>query len=146
MTPAVETTPARTVAAPPTPLAKPARSVGDTVTAAAVETAPVLTEATPSAPLAKPEPSADDTATAAAEDTTPAPTEAAPPATLADAGDYVERGNGETIVDVPTTRVETGGDKRTRVRVREPYTKVDVDTKRRRVRIRVPYYNGDIRW
>jgi len=62
------------------------------------------------------------------------------------AGDYVERGNGETIVDVPTTRVETGGDKRTRVRVREPYTQVDVDTKRRRVRIRVPYYNGDIRW
>ena len=143
MAPAVETTPARTVAAP---LAKPARSVGDTVTAAAVETAPALTEATPPAPLSKPEASADDTATAPAEDTTPAPTEAAPPATLADAGDYVERGNGETIVDVPTTRVETGGDKRTRVRVREPYTKVDVDTKRRRVRIRVPYYNGDIRW
>jgi len=146
MAPAVETTPARTVAAPPTPLAKPARSVGDTVTAAAVETAPALTEATPPTPLAKPEPSADNTATAPAEDTTPAPTEAAPPATLADAGDYVERGNGETIVDVPTTRVETGGDKRTRVRVRASYTKVDVDTKRRRVRIRVPYYNGDIRW
>ncbi len=143
MAPAVETTPARTVAAP---LAKPARSVGDTVTAAVVETAPALTEATPPAPLAKPEPSADDTTTAPAEDTTPAPTEAAPPATLADAGDYVERGNGETIVDVPTTRVETGGDKRTRVRVRASYTKVDVDTKRRRVRIRVPYYNGDIRW
>ncbi len=146
MAPAVETTPARTVAAPPTPLAKPARSVRDRVTAAAVETAPAVTEATPPAPLSKPEASADDTATAPAEDTTPAPTEAAPPATLADAGDYVERGSGETIVDVPTTRVETGGDKRTHVRVREPYTKVDVDTKRRRVRIRVPYYNGDIRW
>ncbi len=114
-----------------------------TAMAPAVETTPARTVA---APLAKPEPSADDTTTAPAEDTTPAPTEAAPPATLADAGDYVERGNGETIVDVPTTRVETGGDKRTRVRVRAPYTKVDVDTKRRRVRIRVPYYNGDIRW
>ena len=61
-------------------------------------------------------------------------------------GDYVEHRNGETIVDVPTTRVETGGDKKTRVKVRAPYTKVDVDTKRRHVRIRVPYYNGDIRW
>jgi hypothetical protein len=62
------------------------------------------------------------------------------------AGDYVERSNGETIVDVPTTRVETGGDKETRVKVRAPYAKVDVNTKRRHVRIRVPYYNGDIRW
>ncbi len=67
-------------------------------------------------------------------------------ATPALAGDYVEHRNGETIVDAPTTRVETGGDNETRVRVRAPYTKVDVDTKRRRVRIRVPYYNGDIRW
>jgi len=117
-----------------------------TAMAPAVETTPARTVAAPPTPLAKPEPSADNTATAPAEDTTPAPTEAAPPATLADAGDYVERGNGETIVDVPTTRVETGGDKRTRVRVRASYTKVDVDTKRRRVRIRVPYYNGDIRW
>jgi len=66
--------------------------------------------------------------------------------TPAIAGDYVERRNGETIVDVPTTRVETGGDRKTRVKVRAPYTKVDVDTKRRHVRIRVPYYNGDIRW
>jgi hypothetical protein len=146
MGPAAETTPARTVAAPPIPFAKPARSVGDTVTAAAVETAPELADAAPPTPVAKPEPLTDDTTTAPAEDTTPAPTEAAPPATLADAGDYVERRNGETIVDVPTTRVETGGDKRTRVKVRAPYTKVDVDTKRRRVRIRVPYYNGDIRW
>ena len=117
-----------------------------TAMAPAVETTPARTVAAPPTPLAKPEPSADNTATAPAEDTTPAPTEAAPPATLADAGNYVERGSGETIVDVPTTRVETGGDKRTRVRVRAPYTKVDVDTKRRRVRIRVPYYNGDIRW
>jgi hypothetical protein len=62
------------------------------------------------------------------------------------ADDYVEHRNGETIVDVPTTRVETGGDRRTRVKVRAPHTKVDVDTKRRHVRIRVPYYNGDIRW
>lgn len=61
-------------------------------------------------------------------------------------GDYVEHRNGETIVDVPTTRVETGGDRKTRVKVRAPHTKVDVDTKRRHVRIRVPYYNGDIRW
>jgi hypothetical protein len=67
-------------------------------------------------------------------------------ATPALTGDYVEHRNGETIVDVPTTRVETGGDKKTRVKVRAPYTKVDVDTKRRHVRIRVPYYNGDIRW
>ena len=67
-------------------------------------------------------------------------------ATPALAGDYVEHRNGETIVDVPTTRVETGGDKKTRVKVRAPYTKVDVDTKRRHVRIRVPYYNDDIRW
>jgi hypothetical protein len=61
-------------------------------------------------------------------------------------GDYVEHRNGETIVDVPMTRVETGGDRKTRVKVRAPHTKVDVDTKRRHVRIRVPYYNGDIRW
>jgi hypothetical protein len=61
-------------------------------------------------------------------------------------GDYVEHRNDKTIVDVPTTHVETDGDRRTRVKVREPYTKVDVDTKRRHVRIRVPYYNGDIRW
>jgi len=61
-------------------------------------------------------------------------------------GDYVEHRNGETIVDVPTTRVETGGDRKTRVKVRAPHTKVDVDTTRRHVRIRVPYYNGDIRW
>jgi len=67
-------------------------------------------------------------------------------ATPALTGDYVEHRNGETIVDVPTTRVETGGDKKTRVKVRAPYTKVDVDTKRRHVRSRVPYYNGDIRW
>jgi hypothetical protein len=67
-------------------------------------------------------------------------------ATPALTGDYVEHRNGETIVDVPTTRVETGGDKKTRVKVRAPYTKVDVDTKRRHVRIRVPYYNRDIRW
>jgi hypothetical protein len=67
-------------------------------------------------------------------------------ATPALTGDYVEHRNGETIVDVPTTRVETGGDKKTRVKVRAPYTKVDVDTKRRHVRIRVPYYNDDIRW
>lgn len=61
-------------------------------------------------------------------------------------GDYVEHRNDKTIVDVPTTKVETDGDRRTRVKVRAPYTKVDVDTKRRHVRIRVPYYNGDIRW
>jgi hypothetical protein len=69
-------------------------------------------------------------------------------------GDYVEHRNDKTIVDVPTTHVETDGDRRTRVdgdrrtrvKVRAPYTKVDVDTKRRHVRIRVPYYNGDIRW
>jgi hypothetical protein len=67
-------------------------------------------------------------------------------ATPALTGDYVEHRNGETIVDVPTTRVETGRDKKTRVKVRAPYTKVDVDTKRRHVRIRVPYYNDDIRW
>jgi len=67
-------------------------------------------------------------------------------ATPALTGDYVEHRNGKTIVDVPTTRVETGGDQKTRVKVRAPYTKVDVDTKRRHVRIRVPYYNGDIRW
>ena len=80
-------------------------------------------------------------------ETIPPPTEAEPPpATVADAGDYVEHRDGETIVDAPTTRVVTRGDKNTRVRVRAPYTKVDVDTRRRRVRIRVPYYNGDIRW
>jgi len=67
-------------------------------------------------------------------------------ATPALTGDYVEHRNGETIVDVPTTRVETSGHRRTRVKVRAPYTKVDVDTKRRRVRIRVPYYNDVIRW
>ena len=61
------------------------------------------------------------------------------------ADDYEEHRNGETIVDAPTTRVETGN-RRTRVKVQAPYTKVDVDTKRRHVRIRVPYYNGDIRW
>ena len=61
-------------------------------------------------------------------------------------GDYVEHRNDKTIVDVPTTHVETDGDRKTRVKVRAPYTKVDVDTKRRHVRIRVPYYNGDIRW
>ena len=61
-------------------------------------------------------------------------------------GDYVEHRNDETVVDVPTTHVETDGDRKTRVKVRAPYTKVDVDTKRRHVRIRVPYYNGDIRW
>jgi len=117
-----------------------------TATAPAVETTLALTEASPPTPLAKPALDGDDAATAPAVETTPAPTEAAPPATFADAGDYVERRNGETIVDVPTTHVETGGDKNTRVRVRAPYTKVDVDTNRRRVRIRVPYYNGDIRW
>jgi hypothetical protein len=35
---------------------------------------------------------------------------------------------------------------RTKVRVRAPYTAVDVDTKRRRVHIRVPYYDRIIRW
>jgi hypothetical protein len=35
---------------------------------------------------------------------------------------------------------------RTKVRVRAPYTAVDVNTKRRRVHIRVPYYNRVIRW
>ena len=34
----------------------------------------------------------------------------------------------------------------TKVRVRAPYTAVDVNTKRRRVHIRVPYYNRIIRW
>ena len=34
----------------------------------------------------------------------------------------------------------------TKVRVRAPYTAVDVNTKRRRVHIRVPYYNRVIRW
>jgi len=67
-------------------------------------------------------------------------------ATPASTGDYVEHGNGETIVDVPTTHVKTSGYRRTRVNVRAPYTKVDVDTRRRHVRIRVPYYNDDIRW
>ena len=67
-------------------------------------------------------------------------------ATPALTGDYVERRNGATIVDVPTTRVETSGHRRTRVKVRAHYAKVDVDTKRRHVRIRVPYYNDDIRW
>ena len=41
-------------------------------------------------------------------------------ATPALTGDYVEHRNGETIVDVPTTRVETGRDKKTRVKVRAP--------------------------
>jgi len=67
-------------------------------------------------------------------------------ATPALTGDYVEHRNGDTIVDVPTTRVKTSGHRRTRVKVRAPYTKVDVDTKRRHVRIRVPYYNDHIRW
>ena len=67
-------------------------------------------------------------------------------ATPALTGDYVEHRNGKTVVDVPTTRVETSGHQKTRVKVRAPHTKVDVDTKRRHVRIRVPYYNGDIRW
>ena len=35
---------------------------------------------------------------------------------------------------------------RTKVRVRAPYTAVDVNTERRRVQIRVPYYNRVIRW
>ena len=35
---------------------------------------------------------------------------------------------------------------RTTVRVRAPYTAVDVNTRRRRVHIRVPYYNRVIRW
>ena len=35
---------------------------------------------------------------------------------------------------------------RVKVRVRAPYTAVDVNTKRRRVHIRVPYYNRVIRW
>ncbi len=145
MAPAVETAPAPTEAAPPTPLAKSASSVGDTVMAAAVETELAPTEAAPPTPSAKPAPPAGDTATEPASETPP-PAEPDPPAALADAGDYVEHRNGETIVDVPTTRVETGGDNENRVKVRAPYTKVDVDTKRRRVRIRVPYYNGDIRW
>jgi len=67
-------------------------------------------------------------------------------ATPALTGDYVEHRNGETIVDAPTTHVTTSGHRRTRVKVRAPYTKVDVDTSRRHVRIRVPYYNDDIRW
>ncbi len=66
-------------------------------------------------------------------------------ATPAVGGKNVERRNGKTIVDVPTTQVETSP-KKTRVKVRAPYTGVDVNTKRRRVRIRVPYYSGDIRW
>ena len=143
MAPATEIPPPPTEMGPPT---APALAGGYTATVLATATPPAPMAAAPPTPPAKPEPSPDDTATAPAVATTPAPTEAAPPATFADAGDYVERRNGETIVDVPTTRVETSGDKKTRVKVRAPYTKVDVDTKRRRVRIRVPYYNGDIRW
>ncbi len=143
MVPATETPPAPTEAGPPN---APALAGGYTATVLATGTPPAPTAAAAPTPPAKPAPSADDTATAPAVATTREPTEAAPSATFADAGDYVEHRNGETIVDVPTTRVETGGDKETRVKVRAPYTKVDVDTKRRRVRIRVPYYSGDIRW
>lgn len=50
-----------------------------------------------------------------------------------------------TVVEAPTTRVETDAD-RTRVTVRAPATDVDVDTERREVRIRVPYFDGVIRW
>ncbi len=115
--------------------------------APAVETALTQTEVAPPTPAAKPQPSLDETAMAPEVETIPPPTESEPPpAAVADAGDYVEHRDGETIVDAPTTRVVTRGDKNTRVRVRAPYTKVDVDTRRRRVRIRVPYYNGDIRW
>jgi len=141
--PATETLPAPTEAGSPN---TPALAGGYAATALVSKTALAPTATAPPVPPAKPAPSADDTATASAVATTPAPKEALPPETFANAGDYVERRNGETIVDVPTTRVETGGDKKTRVKVRAPYTKVDVDTKRRRVRIRVPYYNGDIRW
>jgi len=164
---AAETMPAPTEGAPPRPPAKPELDGDDTTTVLDAETTPTPSEGVPPTPPAKPELDSDDTTTVLAAETTPAPTTAlagigmgaspavemtmaptktATPALLADAGDYVERRNGETIVDVPTTRVETSGDKKTRVRVRAPYTKVDVDTKRRLVRIRVPYYNGDIRW
>ncbi len=71
----------------------------------------------------------------------------APLAVPASARDVVTREDGKTIVDAPTTKVVTRErDGATRVKVRAPATKVDVDTERGHVRIRVPGYSGDIRW
>lgn len=162
---AASTTP--TGGTPPKPLAKPELYDDDATTVPAAETTPASTQEVPPIPPAKPELYGDDTTTVLAAETTPASTlelvdvgmETSPaietttaPTTnttrdmLANFVDSVERRDDEIIVDVPTTHVETSGDKKTRVKVRAPYTKIDVDTKRRMVRIRVPYYNGDIRW
>ncbi len=50
------------------------------------------------------------------------------------------------ITTKPARRNKRHVNRNTRVKVRAPYARVDVDTNRRRVRIRVPYYSGDIRW
>lgn len=65
-------------------------------------------------------------------------------ATSAAAETVVRRGD-STVVNAPTTRVETNSG-RSSVRVDAPRTRVDVDTRERSVRLRVPYYNRDIRW
>ncbi len=67
------------------------------------------------------------------------------PPGLADARETGRVENGRTVVEAPTTRVETEKG-RTKVEVRAPGADVDVDTERRRVRIRVPFFNGDVRW
>ena len=67
-----------------------------------------------------------------------------PPA-VADAHETARDENGRTVVEAPTTRVETE-ESRTKVEVRAPGADVDVDTERRRVRIRVPFFNGTVRW
>jgi len=52
----------------------------------------------------------------------------------------------KVIATKPTPKLKRRGKRKTRVKVRAPYTSVDVDTRNRHVRIRVPYYSGDIRW
>ena len=55
--------------------------------------------------------------------------------------------NGEKVIATkPTPKLKRRGKRKTRVKVRAPYTSVDVDTRKRHVQIRVPYYRGDIRW
>ena len=67
------------------------------------------------------------------------------PPGVADAHETGRVENGHTVVEAPTTRVETETS-RTKVEVRAPGADVDVDTERRRVRIRVPFFNGIVRW
>jgi hypothetical protein len=64
----------------------------------------------------------------------------------ATARDIVTYDKAKTIVEAPTTRVETKTGRKTSVRVNAPHAQVKIGTSARHVRIRVPYYSGDIRW